>query len=89
MLLVLLHGVNRNPQDLDIFTKSVLLQQVGIALQCNAVYQICKQYFLVHCNLGQSSYAFHGVLHVSIGITLCFYCVYARFTWRSVLIVCS
>ena len=35
MLLVLLHGVNRNPQDLDIFTKSVLLQQVGIALQCS------------------------------------------------------
>ena len=34
ILLVLLHGANGNPQELDIFTKSELLQQVGIAVQC-------------------------------------------------------
>ena len=84
ILLVLLHGANGHPQELDI-------NQVRIAAAswyCSAVYQICKQYFLVYCNLGQFLYAFHGMRHVPIGITLSFYCVCARITWRSVLIVC-
>ena len=84
ILLVLLHGANGHPQELDI-------NQVRIAAASwyrSAVYQICKQYFLVYCNLGQFLYAFHGMRHVPIGITLSFYCVCARITWRSVLIVC-